>query len=526
LHIRIFRHALDHSKDSEVKQLTIIPGTPIKNYLQTCLIPLDWQVYYSSPTKAIGKVLDEVEINSFEPVAGDSLVIMPAIQGGDSKGKNILTTVASIGIMMLSAGAGALVASSYGVGSFWSYAAAIGVQVAGGLVLNHFNKPKSTETNSTTYNWGNISSTTGEGNSVPLTFGTVRTGGQLLTAHVSYDGEKQYLNLLFSGGEGPCDYIGNGEDLNCTGIKNITINGNPIENYRDVEVYKRAGLNNQSVIPNFNDTFADKSVNTELVLNDNWTTVTTDSNATQGLEIIFECPAGLYATNNNGGYDTASVRIQMEYKLSSTATWTSFNSNIQLDGATSKAVRGKYRIDNLTQGRYDVRAKCIYKSGTSNQFMTTVYFKTLSSIGYEDFSYPNLILLGIKALASDQLNGGMPTVTWEQTRSKGWVYNPITATYEQKPLNIPAWAAYDLISRVKKYCNISNGQMETVVEGIGVNRMDYDAFLEAAEYQSEIINGCQRCKCNYLLDTTETLWDALKDIEQVGRFKVISRGTK
>jgi predicted phage tail protein len=546
LFVLIVRNAFDPGKDREIRQLDIIPDAKIKNYLQTCLIPQTWQVYYASPRKMIGRVLNESEIDLIVPTGDDSLVVMAAIAGGDSDGdgKNVLNMVAQIGIMALSFYTGGAVAGLYGTtmagatgaAAFWSYTAALAVQAVGGYLLGKMTPASSSsDSDSPSYSWGAISNATGEGNAIPLTFGTVRTGGQLLSAHITYDGEKQYLDLLYSGGEGPCDYGGDGENDNCTGIDNILINGNPIKNYQDVQIFKRAGLNNQSVIGNFNDTFVEKSINTELVADADWTTVTTESTAAQGLEIIIECPAGLYKANNSGGYDTASVSVQLEYKLhepdgtDDDSKWINYNADkspVTLSGTTPKAVRRKYRIDNLTQGQYDIRAKCTHKSGTSSSYATAVYLKTVSAVNYEDFSHPNLILLGIKALASDQLNGGMPTVTWEQTRSKGWVCNPHTALYEQKPLNIPAWAAYDLLSRIKNYGNISTGNLNIVVEGIAVGRMDYDAFKEAAEYQAEIVDGRQRCRCNYILDTTKTLWDALKDIEAVGRFKVIPRGTK
>jgi predicted phage tail protein len=535
IYLSIFRNAFDHKKNRENRQLEIIPGMTIKNYLNTCFIPDDWQVYYCSSSRNVGKVLKPEEIENIVPLDGDGLVIMPKIAGGGDGGKNILSVVASIGLMMASMGVGSLVAggsfmSSGFVGmtgwGFWSYAASIGVQMAGGYLVSQMTptpKVPELQTESPTYGW-NIQSTQGEGNAISFTFGTVRTGGQLLNAHVTYDGEKQYLNLLYSGGEGPCDYTGNGENENCTGIDEILINGNPASNYSDLEIYKRAGLNNQSVIPNFNDTYAEENVSTELVLGSDWTTKTTTSTAAQGLEVVIQLPA-LFKAGNDGRLKNASVQVQIDYKLNSAAEWTTLDTPT-ISGATSKPLYRVYRVDNVTIGQYDVRCKCIAKSGTDTTYSNTVNWYTLSAISYEDFQRPNLVLLALKALATDQLSGGMPTVTWEQIRSKGWIYNPHTSVYEEKLLTTPAWACYDMISRIKKYYNINTSVMDTVVEGIAVNRMDYDAFNEAATYQEEVINSRQRCLCNYILDETKTLWEALKELESVGRFKVIPRGTK
>jgi hypothetical protein len=540
LNLSIFRNPFDHTKDRENRQLEIIPGAVIENYLTTCLIPDDWQVYYSSAVRNLGKVLEPEEIEIMVPLDGDGLVIMPAIKGGgDDGGKNILSAVASIGLMMFSYGIGNLAAgagfqmtlNTAGWG-FWSYAAAVGVQFAGGYLVSQMTPtPKIPElqTESPTYGW-QIQSTQGEGNAIPVTFGTVRTGGQLLNAHVTFDGEKQYLNLLYSGGEGPCKYTGNGEynhsDMtdNVPGIDKILINGNPASNYTNLEICKRAGLNNQSVIPNFNDTFAEENIATELVLGSDWTIKTTISTAAQGLEVVIQLPA-LFKAGKNGQLETASVQIQIDFKLHSASEWTTLDAPT-IAAATGKPVYRVYRVDNVDMGQYDVRCKCLSKSGADATYSNVVNWYTLSAINYEDFQRPNQILLAIKALATDQLSGGMPTVTWEQTRSKGWVWNSNTSQYVEKSLTTPAWACYDLISRIKKYENIHTREMETVAEGVAVNRMDYEAFNEAAAYQEEIVNGRQRCRCNYILDETKTLWDALKDLEAVGRFKVIPRGTK
>lgn len=614
LYITICNNALDHGKDRESYISELVEGKTLEHYFAAEYLGDEWQIYYTSAVNDYSKFLDCEEVGNISPCDGDGVMITRIVLGGDSDGKNILSTVASIALMYFSAGVGAAVAgtslsAATGAAAFWGYTAAIGVQLAGGYLLNYLagSNTEQAKDESTTYGWGEIASTQGEGNVIPIVFGTVRTGGQLLAAFVDYNGQKQYLNLLYAICEGPVDHAGNGEDDNCTGINTdkILINGNPIANYSDVVLYKRAGLNNQSVIPNFNDTKIDKSVAAELELAGAWVTSTTDGGAVDGLQVVIECPA-LYAVGKNGKRYNNSVGIEIEYKLNADSVWTDYavsykseavyahdfvnewvltagdqtstfsvgntvtlyysggtttrvissaeynttdlnyytkiiftaippastyaievsTNTISVSGNSNNAVRGIYRIDNLSQGKYDVRCRCVSKGSTANGSVSGVYYKTLTSISYDDFARPNVALVGIRTLASDQLNGGMPQVTFEVSRSQGWVYNPYTTSYVEKDVTTPAWAAYDMISRVKKYYNINTTNTDIVVEGIAVNRMDYDALSEAATYHEEMVDGRKRCQCNYILDSVKQLGEALKDIESVGRFKIIRRATK
>ncbi|WP_371378333.1 hypothetical protein [Sporomusa aerivorans] len=117
------------------------------------------------------------------------------------------------------------------------------------------------------------------------------------------DGDKQYLSVLYTGGQGPVDEI-----------TDIEINGNPVENYTGVQVDVRLGTNDQEPITNFSDTYANQSLSYELQ-ESTWSTQATDGNAGQGLRIDVEFPNGLYHMNDNGGLESAWVRLAAEYRI-------------------------------------------------------------------------------------------------------------------------------------------------------------------------------------------------------------------
>uniref|UniRef100_UPI0028DD2C97 fibronectin type III domain-containing protein n=1 Tax=uncultured Veillonella sp. TaxID=159268 RepID=UPI0028DD2C97 len=134
---------------------------------------------------------------------------------------------------------------------------------------------------------------------------------------------------------------------------------------------------------------------------------------------------------------------------------------------------------------------------------------------YDDFVHPGKALIGIKALATSQLNGSDPEVSWIQERSAVYVFNPYQQKYEVQRADNPAWAAYDLLHMARKFGD------EYVVFGQPHGRMDYDAFKAWASNCDK--NGFT---FNYIYDSASRLWDALKYPENVGRGKVIPQGTR
>ena len=147
--------------------------------------------------------------------------------------------------------------------------------------------------------------------------------------------------------------------------------------------------------------------------------------------------------------------------------------------------------------------------------MNKVYWSQLTQIVYDDFIHPGKVLIGIKALATDQLNGNDPNVTWIQERKTVWVFNTYTGAYESKPANNPAWACYDILHHCRKIGD------EYVVKGAPRERFVYDAFKAWADKCDE-----KHITFNYIYDNASQVWDALKYAENVGRGKVIPLGTR
>ena len=459
----------------------------------------------------------------------DYIVVMPRVEG------KFFGVLLSIGMAAFTGGiaSGAI----FGIKSLiWRSIIAMAVGMIGNVIISKLTAPKVDRSNSeqsNTYGWGGTETVTGQGYPLAVTYGRMKSAGLLLSRHVISDGEKQYLNLLYCAGEGELSKI-----------EDIRINANPISNYKDVQVDIRKGTNDQTVIPNFNDNFADQSLNYELT--ESWNTQQVQGDACDAIELTVGFPNGLYYSNDSGGADRTSVTLKAEIRKVGDESWQALPLANQkgmaghikrrdawnfiksdnsvtntsdyagrIEEATNNAFYRVFRFDNLERARYEIRMQCSAKDGKSLRHVNKVYWVQLTQIIYDDFVHPGKALIGIKALATSQLSGSDPKVTWIQERSEVYVFNPYINKYEAQPADNPAWAAYDLIHICRKIGG------EYIVFGQPHMRLDYNAFKAWAD----------KCKTNgftfnYIYDTAMRLWDALKYPEAVGRGKVIPVGTR
>jgi len=210
--------------------------------------------------------------------------------------------------------------------------------------------------------------------------------------------------------------------------------------------------------------------------------------------------------------------------------------NINIIASQNTPVRRAFEVRGLEQGQYEVRLKKISEGGTDTKYMSKIYLAGVSEIIPDDFAYPYTALLAIRALATSQLSGAVPSISCEIVREFVPVYNTNTSTWVAKRADNPAWACYDIL--VKPYYTMDvdyTGDTPSVyninVEGWdGVDpmtRMIYDDFITWANWCDELTpSGNKRAVVNIVMDNQLPVWDSLLQISQVGRGMVIMRGTK
>lgn len=513
----IVRNPFDVTK-REMQEVVCRDGMPLSSYFCE---PGRWQYSIN------GMLCDPDAV----PADGDCVVIVPYVEG------KVFGMILSVGLSFLTAGiAGGAILGGLSMG--WRMVTAIAIGMIGGALVSRLNRPRVDTSNadqsqSQTYGWGGTSTLTGQGHPLAITYGTMKSGGVLLSRHIISDGARQYLHLLYCAGEGELQ-----------DIRNIRINENPADNYKDVQIDIRLGTNDQTIIPNFADNYADQPLNYEL--SGGWATHEVQGNLCTGIELTVALPNGLYYSNDEGGMDSTSVTLVAEcHIVGSAEAWTalplcdstgtdafltrkdgawvrSLNGAAvgggysgRINEATNRAVYRVYRFENLPAGRYAVRVRCVHKDGNTTRYVNRVYWTQLTQIVYDDFVHPGKALIGIRALATEQLSGNDPAVSWVQERSKLYVWNPYAKAYEEKRADNPAWACYDILHQCRKI----DGRY--IVRGEPADRLSYDMFKAWAEQCDS-----KGYTFNYIYDSAMQVWEALRYPETVGRGKVIMQGTR
>ena len=496
-----------------------------------CRVGMPIHAYFNEPGRWQYAVNGRIVGAYAVPRDGDFIVVIPYV------GRKALGIILTLGLSFITSGiaAGAFLGH---LSMGWRMVTALAVGMIGGSLVSRLNAPRIDRSNanleqSPTYGWSGTGTLTGQGHPLAVTYGAMKSGGGLLSRHIVSDGQKQYLSLLYCAGEGEL-----------SDIRNIRINENPIGNYKGVQIDVRYGTNDQKLIPNFDDSYADQPLN--YTLTGSWSTHEIQGNAATGIEFTIALPNGLYYSNDSGGMDTTGVHLFAECRIVGSETewmplpihngagldsfvtlksgaWVKTMSGEAIESAkytgaireaTNKGIFRAYRFEGLPPGRYEVRLRAS-KDGESIRYVNAVYWTQLTQIIYDDFIHPGKALVGIRALATEQLSGSDPTVTWVQERAKVYVWNPYKRIYEEQAASNPAWACYDILHQ----CRRIDGRYE--VRGERAERIGYDAFKAWAEHCA-----AAGYAFNFIYDSAMQLWEALRYPETVGRGKVIMQGTR
>lgn len=244
-------------------------------------------------------------------------------------------------------------------------------------------------------------------------------------------------------------------------------------------------------------------------------------------EKIFDGESKTITKGETGTIDIYGFRFDKAKLLSVSKGWYTIEmatSENRISGAKAGNVRRQFRVDNLPAGQYKVRVTVTDRSAdvSSSRDAVRIWWTQLNSVIYDDFCYPGVALLGIKAKATDQLSGGQPQLEFIKERSIIYAWNPTTQAYEKKAANNPAWAAYDFIHGAERLMDINTHEYVYEYKGVPKELMLYDQFKQWAD-------NCDRLnlKINLEVTTLKDFWTIVnQDIAPVGRGMVVQFGTK
>lgn len=343
-----------------------------------------------------------------------------------------------IGGIMFAAGLALSFTPAAPVGLF--FMATGGGMLAGGaseLLFGKPGKPNSPgshgdQAGSSTYGFAGIQNSTRIGSPLPVVYGTHRVGGQVIASSLVTQDDSDVLHLLLAVSEGAI-----------SAIADVQINEQPAANFSSVTTEQRLGTNDQTAIGLFGDASA-ATVQADVALTTSFASYTTALTNINAFEVKLTFGQGLFSLNSNGNFQSASVAIEVDYRLVGAPGWTT--GPRQTYAAAQRAVlRRSLRVDGLAAGQYDIRVRRTTDQSTDSNLQNEVHREAITEILNHGFRYPNTALYAIKTLATNVLSNNLPKVTALVSGVLVKVWASPTQ-YSVAWSNNPAWIVFDMLT--------------------------------------------------------------------------------
>lgn len=225
-----------------------------------------------------------------------------------------------------------------------------------------------------------------------------------------------------------------------------------------------------------------------------------------------------------GSYDDARWCLWRWITQAYVRTVSSTVDYVTISGAQNTAIRRTFRADSLSEGKYDIRITNLSPDQTSSRYGDDCYLTAVREVYYDDFEYPRMILVGIRALASDYLSGSIRYSCYCDGALVRATLDGIAWTTEFS--RKPAWVGYDVETRPV----LDNDGNVVRYDGLLPDRVDLDSRLELADYNATLVpdgkGGTEElCLFDGVFDSATTIWDSLLKIYRAGRSVPYHAGT-
>jgi sulfur carrier protein ThiS len=243
--------------------------------------------------------------------------------------------------------------------------------------------------------------------------------------------------------------------------------------------------------------------------------------------------------NPDSSTHTASHVVTGEWQLTDPAinqvevlTWSA--GYIDFQGANQSPAYNRTTIYGLAPGKYDVRVTK-YGSGRipstiqpgdnfSQNIGQDIWMHSVNEVALLDLSYPNMILIGVRALATGQLAGSQINITaliehGLRTLDNNILPGALQAYEEDNPTAIAADMMLDGLYGGGQSPGITAGNIDRFI----------DEWISWAELNDQLVpdgNGgnIRRHVFNGVFDSESNLWDSLNVVGRMSRSQIIPMG--
>lgn len=363
------------------------------------------------------------------------------------------------------------------------------------------------------YSFDGIKTQITPGRAIPVTYGQHMGGGQVLSAFVdvTQGGIRQELSMLVGYGEGPIT------NINC-----VRINDTAIADIQSATAEIRLGTTSQAPISGFDqvrNTFSDGreiGSGTPIVYS-------TVSNSLTGVDLQVSATQGL-ANVRDGNKEQLTVWYTIERRPTGSTTFTSVQTKA-FTGKTASSIWDVTNISITTPGAYDFRfsflresqqSPTVYDGGAGREFaLGRLWLSNITERQGLTYAFSGIAHIGVKALATAQLNGQLPDVTAVIVGRTVDVYSTTavkTTTWTQNP----AWAVADY--------------MTNSIYGMGAfirtSDLNLQSFMDFATLcNSQVPNGASGLEDQHhldlVMDARKSHWQWVKDMLSLYKSSVI-----
>jgi len=411
--VHVIKNPFGNREEETFQQEFVRQGSRISDYVPARYLNGQFAVVVSSRQ---GKVPED-EWETFYVEDGHEITVLPVIEGIEWAviGGMVMVGLKAVGAAIVAAAPYLAVASllTQGIMLLTAKSPSTGSQEGGA-------------DSSPTYGWDGVQNTMDVDVPVAVPYGTVRMGGNYLNTYIESNENDNFLNILIGLGEGPLQSIAGITADTDAGDKDaiadkILVDGNPVDNYDDIDIFIRLGNESQAVVPGFTDihdllSFGD-TIQLDWVGNPNNDEYpegyerTTTGDDVEEIVLHFKCPS-MYKTNKSGIHSTF-IPMKIYWRV----VGGSYNvgQDFMMGPALSmSAIRRSYTISNLTPGRYEVKIEMYggeARTDNNKVWVKDCFLYAWDEVRYDKHVYPFTALLGLKVLATSQLSGSLPNIT-------------------------------------------------------------------------------------------------------------------
>lgn len=359
----------------------------------------------------------------------------------------------------------------------------------------------------------NPHTTSREGIPRPRAYGKNMHHGNIVAKWTDVSGtDREILYMIVEYGDGPTKGIGAGL---------VYLNDQPVGNYGGVTVIERLGTMDQTCMAGFEKTKLEYVINNEMMY-DVPITFTTPNDFFDDIEFTFLFPNGLLHYHKDGSMHTEPCRIQVHIRERPAGGWvTIFDDHIVgvLHGGTDPIFKLKvvstlgYNVEYGKQ--YDI--KFTKKTAVKENHINNVFIKSIREVVDTPFTRPGKALIGIKAVATNQLSGSIDVKVIREDRLIN-VFNGSTWSIEYSRNR--AWVVWDILTQPI----ISGSDPYTIerYEGVDPTLLDLSFFYTWAQFCStQVLDGDggteDRIACDLIVDFQTDIFSLAHEIAQVGR---------